>query len=317
MSRTSISFVICAYNDVAGVARHFDYFIRQGQPVELVIVDDCSTDGLEQLVLDISLPAHIDLRFYRNLENRGPGVSRNTGMSLVTTDRVMFLDADDLLADSFFNYLQLTPLANGADFVLFKYHLCSHFDRRQTYNMHTVDNQFFSNLSLCSFPNRTFSLGEIPSVLRTINFPWNKVYRTDFIRQAGISFPDFRMHEDIMPHWASFLRAGRFGILQWAPPLIHHFEAPKAGRATNYVGEHRMKAFETLLDVRAEISAHPLRDLLLPELITFSENLVAWIISNAPQDWGQRYGLAAIGFFDKLGRGQSTQGETGMGQVLE
>lgn len=316
MQKLPISFVIPACNDVQGVARHFEYFAACGEPVELIVVDDCSTDGLEAMVANARLPASVQLRFHRNQENRGAGLSRNAGLDLVGRDYMMFLDADDLLADSFFNYLRLSPLANGADFVLFKYHLSADIAQRQSYTMHRVDNRFFSNISQCSFPSRTFTLDEIPSVLRTVNFPWNKVYRTEFVRRAGIRFPDYRMHEDILPHWTSFLTAGRFGILHWAPPLIHHFEAPRSTRATNYVGDLRLAAFETLLEVHARNQAHPLAEMLHPELIAFSESLVDWMIRTAPVDWGRRYGSAAEVFFEQLGRDGVTRQATQMGQIL-
>ena len=317
MQNAEITFVIVAYNDVAGVARHFDYFAASGETVELIVVDDCSTDGLDALVASAQLPASVHLRYRRNPENRGPGASRNSGLVLVDTKYVMFLDADDLLSDSFFHYLRLSPLANGADFVLFKYHLSTFMEQRQSYTMHPEDNQFFSNIGLCSFPNRTFALEEIPSVLRTINFPWNKVYRTAFLRRAGILFPSYRMHEDILPHWTSFLAAGRFGILHWAPPLIHHFEAPNAKRATNYFGEHRLRAFDALLAVHTHNQEHRLAEMLHPELIAFSEGLGDWMIRNAPAAWGQRYATASTVFFAQLGRAGVTRAATLMGQILE
>ena len=310
-----ISFVISAYNDIEGVARHFEYFTRLGEPVELIVVDDCSTDGLEAFVAQADLPAQVRIRFHRNAVNLGAGPSRNTGLAMVSSDYTMFLDADDLLADTFFHYIRLSPLANGVDFVLFKYHLSAGMAGRQSYTMHTVDNLFFSNIPLCSYPDRSFTLAEIPSVLRTVNFPWNKVYRTDFLRRARISFPDHRMHEDILPHWASFLAARRFGILHWAPPLIHHFEAPRAGRATNYTGEQRLAAFETLLDVHARIRAHPLSDMLLPEVISFSENLVEWMIRAAPPEGRERYRVAADVYFDRIGRGRVKRPASVMGQL--
>ena len=321
MDNIPISFVTCAYNDVLGMARHFDYFTSSGASVELIIIDDCSTDGLQTLVGHADLPGHFRLRYHRNPQNIGPGPSRNIGLAIVSNPLMMFLDADDLLADAFFAYIALSPMANGADFVLFKYHLSVNVAQRHSYTMHHIDNQFFSNIGLCSFPNRTFTLDEIPSVLRTINFPWNKVYRSDFIRSAGIQFPDYRMHEDILPHWHSFLAARRFAILHWAPPLIHHFEAPGTKRATNYVGEHRLAAFETLLDVQNRCRVHPLADLLAPELIAFSEVLIERMIRTAPrgggpEGWRQRYRQAADVCIEKLRRDPAPRPATEMGQML-
>ncbi|WP_152618556.1 glycosyltransferase family 2 protein, partial [Leisingera sp. ANG-Vp] len=41
------SFIIPAYNDAAGLQRHFAYFATCSERVQLVIVDDCSADGTE------------------------------------------------------------------------------------------------------------------------------------------------------------------------------------------------------------------------------------------------------------------------------
>ena len=183
--------------------------------------------------------------------------------------------------------------------------------------MHPVDHCFFSNMAPCGFPDRAFTVREIPSVLRIVNFPWNKVYRTGFLRQAGILFPDLRLHEDIRPHWQSCLRAERFGILNWAPPLIHHFEFPGANRATSYVGEDRLAAFETLTDVLDEIRSLPQASVLVAELLGLADDLLGWMCRAAPEDMAARFREAARALHDQA---RHSPGEvpkaSDMGQII-
>jgi hypothetical protein len=327
MPRARYSFVIPAYNDAPGIARHLEFFARAGQEVELVIVDDCApapAEGptIEAIVAGAALPPNVALKYHRNAVNRGAGPSRNTGLEMAGGEFIMFLDGDDLLADCFFDYIGLTTLGRGADFVLFKYHLCETEAERYSYTMHEIDNQFFSNMAQSGFPAKSWLLEEIPSALRTINYPWNKIYTHDFLKGSGISFPDFRMHEDIQPHWQSFLRAGRFGVLNWAPPLIHHFESPTGSRATNYIGEHRMHAFETLLDVQKEASTHPAGPLLLQEFAQFCDQLFTWMgaipgIEGSAENrgWRERYAREAERFRRDMGWRARPQA-TPMGQIL-
>ena len=87
-----------------------------GRPVELIVIDDASTDGLEALMRDTHLPDPVTLRYHRNTVNRGPGPSRNTGLEMVQSDWMMFLDADDLLTAEFFDYIALSSLSDGSGF---------------------------------------------------------------------------------------------------------------------------------------------------------------------------------------------------------
>ena len=116
-----------------------------------------------------------------------------------------------------------------------------------------------------------------------MNFPWNKLYRTAFLRTENIRFPDLRVHEDIRPHWQSCLRAERFAVLNWAPPLVHHFELGAENRATDYMGPDRKMAFDTMAEVYDGFAHMPHKDLWRAELVAFAQDLLRWMCQRAPQ----------------------------------
>jgi len=301
----SYSFVIPAYNDRAGIARHLDYFRTVREPVQLVIVDDCSEDDTADLVAAAEMPDHVEIRYHRQAENGGPAAARNTGLDLATRDYLLFLDADDLLAPCFFDVMRLAPFGPGVDFVMFKHHLSTRADERFTYDMHQVDRAFFSRQSHSPFPLQQFRLQDRPGALATVNFPWNKLYRRDFLLRAGIAFPDLRMHEDITPHWQSFLRCETFGVLYWAPPLLTHYEIPQGTRATQYVGEKRMGVFAELARIETELLAHPDADLLQPVFVEFCGHLFHWMTGPLcsagdaeSRLWRGRYKAAVAAFWE-------------------
>ncbi|SFM81131.1 glycosyltransferase family A protein [Shimia aestuarii] len=296
MSVRNYSFVIPAYNDAQGLKVHLKYFSSRPENIQLVIVDDCSDDNTADIIQNASLPDNITLTYHRQQTNGGPALARNTGRDLVTGDYVMFLDADDLLSDYFFDYIALAPLENGADFALFKYHLARSHEQRYSYEMHQVDATFFTRIEHAPFPMGTVTLEEMPSALNTVNFPWNKIYRRDFLERADIRFPDLRMHEDIPPHWHSFMRSKRFSVLGWAPPLITHYEIEQGTRATNYIGERRMGVFPLLHELHKELGAHPLAEKLLPEFDAFCHDMFAWMTDTlcarkdkTSREWRKKY----------------------------
>lgn len=298
----SYSIVIPAYNDAEGLRRHLTYFQNVAELVQLVIVDDCSEDHTRETVAATQLPGNIQLTYHRQAVNGGPAMARNTGIDLATRDYLLFLDADDLLADSFFDYMRMAPLENGADFVLFKYHLAGSLDERYSYEMHRPDRSFFSGWP-ADYPIALFSPAERVSALSTVNFPWNKCYRRTFLLEAGIRFPDIRMHEDITPHWQSFLRCEKFGVMYWAPPLLTHFELRAGGRATDYIGEKRLGVFEELSSLRAELAAHPQASELEKVFETFCADLFTWMTSDLcsgsdaeSRHWAGRYRDAIASF---------------------
>ncbi len=296
MTQRNYSFVIPAYNDAAGLKTHLDYFSACSENVQLVIVDDCSSDETPTLVKSAQMPANITITYHRQPQNSGPALARNIGRDLATGDYVMFLDADDVLADCFFDYIRVAPLENGADFALFKYHLARKPEARYSYEMHQVDAAFFTRVEHAPFPMGTVTLEEMPSALNTVNFPWNKIYRREFLQRADIRFPDLRMHEDIPPHWHSFLRAERFCVLGWTPPLITHYEIEQGSRATNYIGARRLGVFPLLRDLHQELNQHSSAEILLPEFEAFCDDMFTWMIDTLcagkdekSRDWRKKY----------------------------
>lgn len=67
------SIIIPAYNDAAGLARHFEYFSACSARVQLIIIDDCSEDETETVVAAAALPDNIRITYRRMEQNGGPG----------------------------------------------------------------------------------------------------------------------------------------------------------------------------------------------------------------------------------------------------
>jgi glycosyltransferase involved in cell wall biosynthesis len=85
---TALSVVICSLNGAEGVARCLDALERQTLAVEVIVVDDGSTD-------DTAAVAHArGARVIRHAVNRGLSAARNSGLQAATAPVVGFLDDD-------------------------------------------------------------------------------------------------------------------------------------------------------------------------------------------------------------------------------
>lgn len=90
-----VTVVVPAYNRATLIAQSIDSALAQTYPnVEIVIVDDGSTDNTEQVVRD---RYGAKVRFLKQ-QNAGPAVARNHGIAEAKGDLIALLDSDDLWA---------------------------------------------------------------------------------------------------------------------------------------------------------------------------------------------------------------------------
>lgn len=88
-----VSVVIPLYNKELYIRRAIESALRQTiSPAEIIVVDDGSTDRGPQIVKSFSSPPVI----VTTQPNQGPGVARNAGIRIASTDWVALLDADDV-----------------------------------------------------------------------------------------------------------------------------------------------------------------------------------------------------------------------------
>ncbi|MFN3301364.1 MAG: glycosyltransferase family 2 protein, partial [Sediminibacterium sp.] len=92
MNKPTVSVVIPLYNKGKYIERAISSVLAQTYPpLEIIVVDDGSTDNGPERVLKFNDPRIILIR----QENRGPGAARNTGLARAKGKYIAFLDADD------------------------------------------------------------------------------------------------------------------------------------------------------------------------------------------------------------------------------
>jgi glycosyltransferase involved in cell wall biosynthesis len=91
-----VSVIMPVYNSADYLHEAVNSVLSQSyDPVELIIVDDASTDNSGQILAEISLRVP-GLRVVRLNENIGAAGARNAGLSVARGEFVSFIDADDV-----------------------------------------------------------------------------------------------------------------------------------------------------------------------------------------------------------------------------
>lgn len=103
-----IDIIIPAYNAHDTIKRTLYSILTQSikENIKVLIVDDCSDQGYDDEIKDIS--KLINITIIRTPENLGPGFARQYGMEHSESEYIIFLDADDM----FYNCFSVEQLYN-------------------------------------------------------------------------------------------------------------------------------------------------------------------------------------------------------------
>jgi len=95
--RPGITVIIPAYNAQHTISRALEsVFAQKLQPVEVIVVDDGSSDNTASIVENFSHPLkHGFIKMVRLDSNYGPSYARNIGWDMASGEFLAFLDADD------------------------------------------------------------------------------------------------------------------------------------------------------------------------------------------------------------------------------
>ena len=121
--RPLLSVIMPVYNGEAFLAEAIRHVLTQRyQPLELIVVDDGSTDG----TANIAAAFADDIRYVRQ-PNQGPAAARNQGIATARGEFLAFLDVDDLWADDalhrLMDHLQAHPETGIAQGLIQQMHL--------------------------------------------------------------------------------------------------------------------------------------------------------------------------------------------------
>jgi glycosyltransferase involved in cell wall biosynthesis len=146
------SVVIPVYNEAATIKELVEQVKAVDIQKEIIIVDDCSTDGTREILRGLSCDA---VRVVMHERNMGKGAALRTGFRQVTGDIVIIQDADLEYDPSQYHKL-IEPIVEGKADVVYGSRFVTGDYRRVLFFWHMVGNKFLTLLSnLCTNLNLT------------------------------------------------------------------------------------------------------------------------------------------------------------------
>lgn len=108
-----VSVIMTAYNAEKSIEKAIQSILKSTyKNIELIIVEDCSTDGTVEKIKSIK-DNRIKTLYHK--KNLGAGWSRFDGLKLITGDYTLFVDSDDWIDNNWVEELVKAAIKSGAD----------------------------------------------------------------------------------------------------------------------------------------------------------------------------------------------------------
>lgn len=196
-SRPLLSIVMPVFNVAPYLDASILSVLNQGfSDFELIIVNDASTDNSSKIIdMHASQDERVKAIHLSFNTLGGAGTPSNIGIKKARGKYIGFVDSDDWITPNALAELVASAESNSADIVIGDF--CTFHDDDRTVAK-SYDSANWSGIPI----GKVVSVREYPQIFRTSPVPWRKLYRADFLKKNGITFPEGDyFYEDNPLHW--------------------------------------------------------------------------------------------------------------------
>ncbi len=199
--RPQLSAAVIAYNVAPWLPACLESMLGQEvDDVQIVVVDDGSTDGSDEIARDYAA-RHPQIEVVRQ-ENGGVSAARHTGIERCSGEYLTLVDSDDRVCPGAWSTMLRTLQTTGSDFVVGAAERVRGDERFMTPLMRR--NHQVERLGI--------RIEDQPLMLADV-FAWNKVFRRSFWDAAELRFPERTSYQDQPTLTRAFLSASSFDVL--------------------------------------------------------------------------------------------------------
>ena len=233
----ALSVIIPMYNTAKFIVSCVnELFLQDVDGLEIVVVNDCSTDNSMELCRE-HFAGRENIRLIDQPSNMGPGIARNTGILAARGRYVTFVDSDDAVRPDAYRIMLDAAIRENADVLHVTGVLMQTVDNAPV-NMNDLTEDEVFRATLDEGPQIT-SLTILPNDMEQrlakwlsheIHWAiWNKLYRRDFLLENNILFGSMRLAEDQVFCFHCLCRADRYVILpgEW---YLYRLGTPSVSR---------------------------------------------------------------------------------------
>ena len=190
-----LSLILPCYNVERYIADCLDSIYAQGlleSEFEVICVNDCSTDGTRNIILEYS-KIHDNLFLIDHTQNLTAGGARNTGIDNAKGEYIWFVDPDDMVKANMAEPLYEKASTNNLDILFFNNDIVDEYlSYLETENVF-VDTETLSG--------QDYVIRYFRNQMSKLCIVWRCLFKTTFIKDNVLSFPQLRKAQDVVFLW--------------------------------------------------------------------------------------------------------------------
>lgn len=210
MDNIKISVVIPVYNVEKYLKQCLESVINQTlSEIEIICINDGSTDNSLQILGEY---AEKDDRI-KVISKRNGGISsaRNMGMKYVKGDYIGFVDSDDWIELDMYEKLYENAKFYDSDMVMCPAHRFDDVTHELKYDSPYFTLEYFDK----TFDNCVFAPDQTKDFFFDILVtPWNKIYKSEFLEETGVKFPEGLDFDDNPFFFEIYLKASKVSLVR-------------------------------------------------------------------------------------------------------
>lgn len=205
-----VSIIIPVYNVEKYLKQCLDSVVNQTlTEIEVICVDDGSTDNSLQILGEYA--ENDDRIKVISKKNGGISSARNKGMEYATGEYIGFVDSDDWIELNMYEKLYENAKFHDSDMVMCPAHRFDDVTHELKYDSPYFTLECFDK----TFDNCVFTPDQTKDFFFDILVtPWNKIYKSEFLEETGVKFPEGLDFDDNPFFFEIYLKASKLSLVR-------------------------------------------------------------------------------------------------------
>lgn len=281
MEDIKVSIIIPMYNAARFIEAAVNALLNQTlKELEILVMDDCSTDDSAQIVQS-TFGENERVRYFKMPQNGGPAKARNKGIELAKGQYVTFLDSDDGIVPGALERLYHEAVKYDADvaqsaggFIPVMAPAPDNIMETPEELMVVIEKDAYTKESGLKPESTRECLKRLKEGALGGNV-WGKLFRTEFLRENQITMPDMKLSEDVIFCFHCLMKAKNYVVTPYYSVIYR------------MVGDSLSKGTKTPAFMKKVLEAIWMGDRVMAKLMAdmpyFKENpkeqkqLIAWL----------------------------------------
>ena len=237
-----ISIILPVYNVEKYIDETMNSIINQTMPIEdieVIFVDDNSTDNSREIIKLYTNKYKHFKGVFLECNSGSCGKPRNIGIDYITGEYVIFGDPDDIFLNDACEKLYNCAKKNDSDIVMGKF---IQFDSKGT-SYDKMDKILTNEIINCK-------IEEYPDLLKTSYNMMKKIYKSSYVKEKKLFFPENVISQDSVFTVESFFKANK---ISYIPEFIFKYRIREEEKNLSATQKINIKYFEDFIFVRNRV----------------------------------------------------------------